>query len=188
MVNGMSAEPGLSMPNRKGQPVLVNEGLQGLGTHHIVVLEDRVQANDRKLVFGKHCAHLAGLRQAVQHASGAQHLEGVQHHHAPVQRVQTQATGRIDPLGNIERWRGLKGPMWNSRFRRQILHPARKSGLCQWHPPVRRRRWFSLGPCAAAWWTAAKWFARDMFLMRRPTASASASAARPQFPIYQDSA
>ena len=66
----------------EGPAVLVDEGLQRLDRHHVMVLEDRVQADDGQLGRREGLAHPLGLRQAMGHTGRAQHLEGVQQHHA----------------------------------------------------------------------------------------------------------
>jgi len=46
-------------------PVLVQEHAQGLGTHHLVVLEDGVQADHAHLVLREQAVDAQGLRQAM---------------------------------------------------------------------------------------------------------------------------
>ena len=46
------------------------------------MLEHRVQADDLHLVAPEHAVDLLGLRHAVLHAAGAEHLEGVGDDHS----------------------------------------------------------------------------------------------------------
>jgi hypothetical protein len=67
----------------------VQEHAQRLGPHHIVVLEDGVQADHRHPFLREEQVDAQCLRQAVRHAARAQHLERVQHHDTSVQVIQS---------------------------------------------------------------------------------------------------
>lgn len=93
---------GLVDTDRERNPVPVQENAQGLGPHHIVVLEDGVQADHRDLFLREQPVDAQSLRQAVRHATRAQHLEGVQHHCASAQALQGHQLRRVEPQAGLQ--------------------------------------------------------------------------------------
>jgi hypothetical protein len=61
----------------KGDAVLVQERLQGIGSHGFVMLKHGMQAQHHHLTGGKKLVHFHGLRQALVDASRAQPLKGM---------------------------------------------------------------------------------------------------------------
>ncbi len=92
--------------DRKPDPELAKEGLKRDRRLGLVMLENTVQANDRDVLAAKRPEHPGGLRQAVEDAPRAEHLEGFDHHHAPAQAFEGDRLRRVKPLADHKLWRG----------------------------------------------------------------------------------
>jgi hypothetical protein len=74
--------------DREGPLVLALENLEGLLGHHIMVLEDRVQADDRNLVRTEALSQSPRLRQSLRYTAGAKHLKSHQDHDLALEACQ----------------------------------------------------------------------------------------------------
>ena len=92
----------------KVQPVLVHKGFQGHRRHRRVMFKHRMQADQNDLFLRERLPDLLRLRQPMRDAAGAEHLKGMQDHHAPAQIGQRQA-GRVQPLRGLEGRRQERG-------------------------------------------------------------------------------
>ena len=63
----------------------VKKNFERLGSHRVVILEDRVQTNDGDGTPVEMLEEPGGLWCAVKHAAWAQHLEGMNHDDLPAQ-------------------------------------------------------------------------------------------------------
>lgn len=84
--------------DRECDAVFVQECLQGYRRHCRMVLEHRVQADDRDVLRGKCRVDAARLRQTVLNTSRAEHLERVQHDDLAAQASQCHRRSAIEPL------------------------------------------------------------------------------------------
>src|SRR5690606_1730689 len=88
---------GLVDADREWPAILVNEGFQRLSGHRVVMLEYGVQAQDLHLVVGEALYDPFCKRQAVLHAAGAKHLEGLQHDDLALEACERQRRLGVDP-------------------------------------------------------------------------------------------
>lgn len=105
--NGAAVGVGEVDAHRKGIAMLGEKDREGLGAHHRVMLEDGVQADDGERGAGQQPRHPLGLGQAVEHAAGAEHLEGVDQHHLAAQALQAQRRVAVEPAADPQgggRW------------------------------------------------------------------------------------
>ena len=86
---------------------LGHERRQGVRTHHVVVLEDRVEPDDGQVLTRVHALHSRRLGQRVVHTCRAQHLERLEHHHPPPEVSERDAVG-VQPDGDVEIGRGRR--------------------------------------------------------------------------------
>ena len=61
--------------NRKGNFVLVEKGRQGDRRHGVMMFENRMQADDRNLVFRKRILNQFGERKSMRNAARAERLK-----------------------------------------------------------------------------------------------------------------
>ena len=91
--------------DRIADAVLVNEITQRRQRHGVVVLEHRVQADDRQRLASEQLGHALRLRQRLRHAAGAQHLESVQQHHATAKVFEAERFVAVQPARCLPRRR-----------------------------------------------------------------------------------
>ena len=95
--DGVSVQPGHIDTDGEPNAVLMKERAQGLDPHGFVVLEHRVQPDDRERCVGEQLGNALGLGQAARDAAGAQHLEGVEQHHPPPKALKAERLGGVEP-------------------------------------------------------------------------------------------
>ena len=95
-----------------GHLVLVQEGFKRDWPHRLVVLENRVQADDGKIIRCKSAMQLFSLWNRVADTTRTQHLEGMQQDDVPAQTFKSRWFCCVEPLADMPRScynRGLCG-------------------------------------------------------------------------------
>ena len=95
----------------------MDERLQRHRRHGGVMLEDRMQADDGHAMTAQPFMQRLRLRQSVQHATRAQHLEGMQDHDPASQASQGQRLRGVEPPVHLEFGR-----------QRRVIHRHRRLG------------------------------------------------------------
>ena len=81
-----------------------------------MMLEHRVKSDHDNLVGREDIGNALGLRNAGLNAARTQHLEGVEHDHAPALPCERQRRGDIEPLHHVQLGgRGHGGNLMDSR-------------------------------------------------------------------------
>jgi len=111
---------GLVDPDREWPAIFALEDLQRLLGHHLVVLEDRVQADDGHLIRAEPLANPPRLGQAFRHATGTEHLESYQDDHLALELSEGHRLVGVEPARDGEFGRGL----WVEHFRSPAVDAA----------------------------------------------------------------
>lgn len=94
-------------PDRKPDPVFVQECFQGNRRHRVMVFEDGMQPQHRH-VLSKGTGDPLGLGKTVADTPWAQHLERFDRDYLAGKVVEADRCVGVEPSGNCERWSWLE--------------------------------------------------------------------------------
>src|SRR5690606_22506210 len=92
-----------------------------------------VQPQHIDILGRKIIAHFPGLRQAVADTAGAEHLEGVDHHHLAALVNQCRWLPAVKPVAQGQRWSGCRREFTHlSVSLEERSHRRPPVGSCYW--------------------------------------------------------